>query len=437
MRSCSRRAQLVFLFVLLPLLATSCGPEPEAAKPVVIPAATVRWITWDVNSQVEALLVKQFRETHPQIEFKREEMNAALDYYVGKPPLPDMVNLDAGYELANAIRKNQVADLTEIWTQAGLIDAVPASIQKLSVHNGKQHYLPIGFGWEAVYYNKQIFAQYNLQPPKTWQEFLTVCDTLLSHGETPLAISGSEYTGNYWFEYLDLRLNGPEFHRSLLAGKEHFTDARVRRVLETWKGLFDAGYFAEGRGTLGDLSTLTALVRGDEGKLHQPKAVMALSDTYAVGQLPEKFQAELGFFRFPVIDSGIAVAEAIDPFGYVVPVGAEHIPAALAFLTQLSSVETQNLIVQNALFQSVKFAPARSDLAADKLNAEQKQALEMVKSANDTVMPFFNSVPREMSGMVEYEFRHFISEPKDIDGFLQKFEEVQQKMLEQGKLGQE
>ncbi len=43
----------------------------------------------------------------------------------------------------------------------------------------------------------------------------------------------------------------------------------------------------------------------------------------------------------------------------------------------------------------------------------------------------------EMAGMVEYTFRHFISEPKDIDGFLQKFEEVQQKMVEQGKLGQE
>ncbi|MFN8493305.1 MAG: ABC transporter substrate-binding protein [Caldilineaceae bacterium] len=437
MRLLNRKAQFVFLFILLPLLTTRCGSEPEVAKPAAMPAAAVRWVTWDANNQLEALLVKQFQETHPQIEFKREEMNAPLDTYISKPPRPDMVNLEAGYELDNAIRKNQVADLTDIWIQAGLLDAIPASIQKASVHDGKQYYLPTGFGWEAIYYNKQIFAKYNLQPPKTWEEFLKLCDTLLSHGETPLAISGSEYTGNYWFEYLDLRLNGPEFHRGLLAGKEHFTDARVRRVLETWKGLFDAGYFVEGRGALGDLSTLTALVRNDEGQLHQPKAVMALSDTYAAGQLLDKFQAELGFFRFPVIEPNVAVAEVIDPSGYAVPVGAEHIPEALAFLTHLSAVGTQNLIVQNELFQAVKFAPARSDLAADHLNAEQKQALEMVKSANDTVVPFFNAVPREMLGMVEYVYRRFINEPKDIDGFLQKFEEARQKMVEQGKLGQE
>lgn len=433
----NRRTLFIFGYLLLALLTTQCGPEQEPAKPVVVQAATVRWITWDPNSQVEQVLIKQFRETNPQVEFKREQANAAPNFYLSKPPKPDMVNMDTGYDLENAIRQNQVADLTEIWTQAGLLTAVPASLQKLSVHDGKQYYIPIGFGWGAVYYNKQIFAQYNLQPPQNWQEFLTICDTLLSHGEVPLAISGSEYTGQYWFEYLDLRLNGPEFHRNLMAGKEHYTDVKVRRVVETWQGLFDHGYFVEGRLALGDLSTLTALVRGDNGVLHQAKAVMALTDTYSAGQLPAKFQAELGFFRFPVMDPALPVAESINPFGYVVPIGAEHTPATLAFLTHISSVAAQGLMAQNEMFQSVKYAPARADIAADHLTADQRQAVEMIKNTNDTVLSFFSAVPREMSGMVEYEFRHFINEPKDIDSFLNKFEAARQKMVEKGVIGQE
>ncbi|MCX6045849.1 MAG: ABC transporter substrate-binding protein [Chloroflexi bacterium] len=432
-----RRARLVSLLLLFSLLTTQCGAEEQPAKPAVVQSATVRWATWDLNSQVEQILVKQFRETYPQIEFKRESVNAGLDYYLGKPPAPDILNMDAGYELNVAIQKNQVADLTEIWTQTGLLDTVPASIQKLSVRDGKQYYLPIGFGWEAIYYNKQIFAQYNLTPPKTWQEFLTVCATLQSHGETPLAISGSEYTGNYWFEYLDLRLNGAEFHRNLLAGKESYTDAKLRRVMETWKNLFDQGYFIEGRMAIGDLYAMTALIRGDKGMMHQAKAVMVLSDTYSFGQLPLPFQAELGFFSFPVMDASIPTTEVVDPFGYIVPLGAEHIPAALAFLTHISSVEAQGLMAQNEMVQAARFAPARTDIAADRLTPTQQQAIDMVKRADDAVMPFYYTVPREMSGMVEYTFRHFINEPKEIDEFLQKFEETRQQLLKKGSLGQE
>ncbi len=311
-----RKARLTFLYLLLALLTTQCGAEEQPAKPAVVQSATVRWTTWDLNSQVEQVLVKQFRETYPQIEFKREETSAAATFYLSKPPAPDILNMDVGYKLNIAI-------------------------------------------------------------------------------------------------------------------------AKVQRVMETWKRLFDQGYFIEARMAIGDLYALTALVRGDKGMMHQAKAVMVLSDTYWFGQLPVPFQAELGFFSFPVIDASLPTAEIVDPFGYVVPLGAEHIPAAMAFLTQVSSVEAQGLIAQNEMVQSARFAPARTDIAADQLTPTQQQAVEMLKRADDAVMSFYYAVPRQMSGMVEYTFRHFINEPKDIDGFLQKFEEARQKMVEQGLLGQE
>ena len=39
----------------------------------------------------------------------------------------------------------------------------------------------------AVYYNKDIFAQYDLQVPTTEEEFLAVCKTLKDNGVVPLA----------------------------------------------------------------------------------------------------------------------------------------------------------------------------------------------------------------------------------------------------------
>jgi ABC-type glycerol-3-phosphate transport system substrate-binding protein len=116
--------------------------------------------------------------------------------------------------------------------------------------------------------NKQVFADYNLQPPQTWDEFITICETLRANGETPLAISGNEPWASYvWFEYLNLRLNGPAFHRGLLTGKEHFDNARVRTVLETWRSLFTNGYYVEKPQALGSLNAVAALVRNERAKV--------------------------------------------------------------------------------------------------------------------------------------------------------------------------
>jgi ABC-type glycerol-3-phosphate transport system substrate-binding protein len=331
-----------------------------------------------------------------------------------------------------------VADLTELWLESGLSEAVPPAIQRLTAYQDRQFYVPVGFGWKAIYYNKQIFADYNLRPPETWDEFLALCETLLANGEVPLAISGSEAWPIYsWFEYLNLRLNGAEFHRNLLAGKERYDDPRVRRVMETWRMLFDNGYFIEERNALGGLSSMTAIIRGDNGMLGSRRAVMVLGDAYLYGSLPGPFQEEVDFFRFPIMDPNVPVAEVIDPFGYVVPLGAEHLPATLAFLEYVASPEGQTVGAQAAMFQTAHYAPVRGDVDAEQLPAEQRQALALLNEADETVLSFFSVVPREMFGQVYYRFISFVNKPQEIDEFLLKFEEVRQSMVAQGKLTQE
>jgi multiple sugar transport system substrate-binding protein len=47
-------------------------------------------------------------------------------------------------------------------------------------------------------------------------------------GDTPWVASA-------WFDYLDIRINGAQFHRDLLAGKHSFTDPRVREIFTRWR----------------------------------------------------------------------------------------------------------------------------------------------------------------------------------------------------------
>jgi ABC-type glycerol-3-phosphate transport system substrate-binding protein len=422
-----RSLRLLCLCWLLALTSTRCGPSDEASAPAALAPATIRWITWESSSQAEQTLMQQFRVDNPQIEFQRTTLDFAIRNALRETPPPDLINVDMEYDFDELIRQNQLADLTELWAQTGLHEQVPPPLQRLSERDGKQHYIPFGFGWVGFYYNKQIFATYNLQPPQTWDEFLQLCETLVINGETPLAIAGNEPWSNYaWFEYIDLRLNGPEFHRDLLQGKERFEDVRVRNSLERWKALFDQGYFIQEPQLMSGMNTVLTLVRAERAKaLTREKAVMALSDAYTVSQIPSLFLNELGFFRFPIMDPAIPTVEIVDAFGYVIPVGADHSAQALAFLTHVSSAKSQVIVAQQGLFSSVTYAPARMDVDPAGLRFDQRGAMEMIKTADELVPFMWLTLPDETWGMMSYHFDRFVRQ-HEVDPFITKLEEAMQ-----------
>lgn len=56
--------------------------------------------------------------------------------------------------------------------------------------DGKAWGVPFANQVVGIFYNKDIFAKYNLQIPKTWNDLITVAKTLKSNGVTPFFISG-------------------------------------------------------------------------------------------------------------------------------------------------------------------------------------------------------------------------------------------------------
>jgi raffinose/stachyose/melibiose transport system substrate-binding protein len=53
--------------------------------------------------------------------------------------------------------------------------------------DGRNFAVPFAAVSHAVYYNKTIFQREGLSIPQTWEDFLTLCGTLVSRGYTPLA----------------------------------------------------------------------------------------------------------------------------------------------------------------------------------------------------------------------------------------------------------
>src|SRR5690606_13057408 len=89
------------------------------------------------------------------------------------------------------------------WIDAGLIADLsgeefvknynPVDVENSTTYNGKVYGINLGkVAFSGLYYNKKLFAESNLQVPKTWDEFKNVVETLKGKGVSPLGFAGKD-----------------------------------------------------------------------------------------------------------------------------------------------------------------------------------------------------------------------------------------------------
>ncbi|MBE2236182.1 MAG: carbohydrate ABC transporter substrate-binding protein, partial [Caldilineaceae bacterium] len=227
MKNLTRHGLLKLAFACITLALSACG---FGAQPTPTPApVTLRYITFAGLDAAEQTLVERFRTTHPYVTLAVEQYNRAPEEYLTTLPVPDLMLITPGQFLDNAMARDALTDLTDLWAQSGAGQTVAPGLRALSERDGRQYYLPTGYNWNGVYYNKQTFEQLGLETPNTWDEFVQLSETLWLNGVTPFAVSGADpFMGLLWFDYLNLRLNGPAFHQEFLAGDISFDDPRIR-----------------------------------------------------------------------------------------------------------------------------------------------------------------------------------------------------------------
>jgi raffinose/stachyose/melibiose transport system substrate-binding protein len=81
-----------------------------------------------------------------------------------------------------------------------LKDFTPSAIDVES-YKGQTDALESGSYQEGVFYNEAIFSKYHLSVPTTYSQFLAVCQTLKSHGVTPLYV-GLGDVGPIYLQFL-------------------------------------------------------------------------------------------------------------------------------------------------------------------------------------------------------------------------------------------
>ncbi len=156
--------------------------------------------------------------------------------YIQQPD--DVMTWFAGYRMRAFATKGVVGDISDVW--ANLPDMSEGFKSASTGLDGKQYFVPFYFYPWAVHYRQSLFDEKGYEIPATWDDFKALCDQMVTDGLIPLAAANDGgWPQMGMFDMLNLRINGYDFHISLMGGKESWTDDRVTDVFTHWSEITD------------------------------------------------------------------------------------------------------------------------------------------------------------------------------------------------------
>jgi len=372
-------------------------------------------------------IVDLFKKKYPNIKVEFNTIdhetfqNTSIRTYLASDSPPDVLTWFAGNRMRSFSGKGLAADLTSVWKSAGWEKTFLKGFRGLSQDNGKYVFVPTNYYWWAVYYRKDLFQKAGIaKEPQTWDELLAVCDKLNAAGIAPFVNAAKEtWPQGGWFDFLNMRTNGPEFHKDLTDGKIPYTDPRVKKTFQNWKTLIDRKCFAPNAASYTWQDAANQMIQG--------KGAMYLMGDFLRDQYPDKGEANLDFFRFPIIDPKLPIGEEAPTDGYFVPAKAKNIENAKLFLEFVSSKEVSEMGARD-----LGRLPVRNDVNVADIFKNRPYIAKGMKILDeaDLVMQFYDrDTDPEMARIGLDGFVKFLSNPNQIDAVLAELEQARARIF--------
>ena len=318
------------LCIVVLLLLTFRGDEREHETETEPEQTVITLVYAFQNSQWNACIeevVRRFEDSHPDIDVQYE-----IHY-------EDTVYDDL---LSRLAARDELGDVVQIkepyaWAESGLIAPLPQTLteQVNTVYSiDGQTYGVCALGTTTgLVYNKAIFSQLGLKQPRTYEEFLSICQTLQDNGITPLGFGGMDlWHFEYWLNHFlraDILSVEPDFLAQCSAGTRDWSDPLVTTMLTHFNQLFSRGYVDKSWPSTPDGSMARLLAEG--------QVAMVFSGPWLIADaLTLDEELELGWFFVPNTAGEVIAGDSLDVFWTVSADCAEdpaRYAAAVKFLT--------------------------------------------------------------------------------------------------------
>ncbi|GLP67234.1 ABC transporter substrate-binding protein [Streptomyces sp. TUS-ST3] len=347
-----------------------------------------------------------------------ETFRTQLPTYLTSANPPDVYTWYPGSVADAYAKKDLLLDLDDLWASSPDLKRYSKALNTLcTASSGKKVFVPSTYYWWGMFYRKSNFAKWGVSEPKTWDDFLDLCDKLKSKGVAPIGLGAggnTPWVASAWFDYLDIRINGAPYHRELLAGKHRFDDPEVRKVFDRWTELLP--YFDPNGTALAFQDATTALLNGRTG--------MMLIGTFFADAAPKDALDDIDFFRFPVIDPKVPLAEEAPVDGYFASARTGRAERVTELMGYLATAQAQEIYIKGS---SGTVLPCNPD-AKDAGTALVKKGRAHIDEAVEITQFFNRDSSDALQPTADTALTKFIAKPKSIGSILTDWQREAQKI---------
>ena len=333
------------------------------------------------NQEAFEAFFAAFQEKYPNItidfvQFGGGEENSFIQSRLASNTLPDVVGISAssfGKELAD---NGTLYDLKDTVAASRI---VPSALESYTSPGGAVYAITYGLSTTVMYYNQEMFEENGLTPPKNWDEFLKVCETLKTNGITPLSLAMDVSIGNTAFSYgFGNNMAGKDWKEDMENGSFDFNIPEIEDIFTKVKQLNDSGYLQGGVVTADYNSAIEMFIQG--------QAAMHFAGIWFNGMLTDT-DFTVGTFLPPWNEGEEQCTVVATETGWAVNAASQHLDETLQLMDFFTGEGYP--ILQNAR-QSV---PAVIDQSTAKVNYIVESFMPNFDNATITAPLYYEYLP--------------------------------------------
>jgi len=380
MRTVRLAKVVVCVTALAGVIASSgCGAVLGTAGPAAGSRNRIQvWALQDPQNQpiIEDGIARYNRSSIISAElltFVNDAYKQKLQVSMGSPNPPDVFFNWGGGNLAQFVEAGNVVDLTTRLRRDADANIFLPNVMAVGQVDGRQYGLPMnGIQPVVLFYNKKVFADAGVEPPKTYDDLLSLVDTFKQRKVTPIALPGTQgWTELMYLEYLLDRVGGPQKFADIAAGRPGaWRDPAVLQALTMCQELAERGAFGKNFASINYDNT------GASRLFATGKAAMFLMGSWEytsqASNNPEFVNSgNLGWVPFPQVEGGAGNPKNVvgNPSNYFsVTSASAHRDEAVDFVVEMTtSKEYITALIETGQVPAVK--GVEKELAASR-NAE-------------------------------------------------------------------